>query len=556
MDAFETFERWESRDAFTVRREVRLQTTVRKVSPKGLKAYKILRELGFQGAHAWPLQWGGPEAKEGLFWAHGTINKEVQTRVENSVKRLVKRANAANLKTFATVTSRRYIELNLLESVTYRIDIVDAAGNVTNTSEITIYQRLTQSERDALVAGKRIDIEPKRLFGHEGNVIRAQNLDDTIELLRKGSVDSRATGKNAAGTSSRGTSPDARATGAKKKAGAKLTSSTGQPAHAKSNVAPSTLSGQAAAQKPALKGLRRMNIDLSRIKINVGKALRVGKAAAGGLGKGLVVGAVVGVLEDLALSALTNWMFRGVDEATLKRLEKERGPEIERLSEQAVESHVRKLSRQGGVAYKIVVEFRLVYMRVPTQNFVLDDMLVDKAYVSEHGYEGCQPGNVNRDLKGYTKLLAAEENLKVVKCRKVIEFEYPDVGAPSIEGDWTEYYLDKTEPGKEFPTNWAFKVEPISDGDRTGTVLIVGRHVSGTSRMTTRKATWDGHTLDISAVQHSKTAGTETYLRYLLSFTEWDILKGSLFYGLDEYHVYTHRNDKWDTIWRRASGSF
>jgi hypothetical protein len=208
-DPLHTYEGWLNRDTYAVRREVRTKTTRRTAKPKGYRSFKILRKLGFQGAHAWPLQWGGREVREGLFWAHRVVNGSRQKRIENAVLRLAKRARRAGIKIFVTVEVEKYPQLKLFRSATYRIEAVSTVGGVQRTvlAEATISQNLTQSQINDLVQGRKITLRSGRVVGISAQSIGAAEtkLDNLIEGLRRKGPASTTAGARATTGHQRGT---------------------------------------------------------------------------------------------------------------------------------------------------------------------------------------------------------------------------------------------------------------------------------------------------------------------------------------------------------------
>jgi hypothetical protein len=188
VDPLRTYERSLSMGEFTARREVKLVTTARRLRPRKLHANKILRQLKFQAAHAWPLTWGGQEVKKGVFWAHQRVNQSIQTRVANAVERLVRRAGGTGISIFVTVAVRRYPERDLLESATYRVEGVTRVGKVEATllGEVTVFQRLSLTQRRALVEGEAIPIDAEAVHASSGEVLTSK-LDELVEGLRRGS---------------------------------------------------------------------------------------------------------------------------------------------------------------------------------------------------------------------------------------------------------------------------------------------------------------------------------------------------------------------------------
>jgi hypothetical protein len=185
-DPLRTFETRPSSDNFAVRREVVPVKTERVTSPP---PNRHLKKLGFQGAHIWPLNWGGPELKR-VFYAHGpTVNLSIQKRVENAIGRLTRMANRHGIRIFVTADAWRYRERDLLERITYRIEAVTPDLVAHDLGEITVHQNLSQQQRTDLVEGRDITIRRERIVSFEGRARTSrQQLVAVIDWLRRTTV--------------------------------------------------------------------------------------------------------------------------------------------------------------------------------------------------------------------------------------------------------------------------------------------------------------------------------------------------------------------------------
>jgi hypothetical protein len=151
---FDPQERWLNRNEFSVRREITPVTT-----PRGSHSQPGNLPSVFEDAHPWPLQWGGPEIKQGRFYAHKKFNSGVQKRVENAGARLAQIAKNQGARIRGTVAVTRYIEHNLLERATFKFEAVFKIGNdykIEPLGEITILQDFTPEQRTAFVKGTAI----------------------------------------------------------------------------------------------------------------------------------------------------------------------------------------------------------------------------------------------------------------------------------------------------------------------------------------------------------------------------------------------------------------
>ena len=180
-DPLRTFEGWVSRDNFAVRREVIPITTERRTRPP---RNRLLKALEFQGAHVWPLKWGGAEVPR-VFYAHGpTVNLSLQALVENAMLRLAKLAGPHGVRIFVTADAWRYTEqLDLLERITYRVEAVTPDLVAHDLGEVTVFQNLTLAQRRALVAGERIEINPRRIVNVDGGLRAGSKV--LAELVRR-----------------------------------------------------------------------------------------------------------------------------------------------------------------------------------------------------------------------------------------------------------------------------------------------------------------------------------------------------------------------------------
>jgi hypothetical protein len=304
--------------------------------------------------------------------------------------------------------------------------------------------------------------------------------------------------------------------------------------------------------REAAKGLRKARprkFDLAKIRISASRCLRVAASAVKGIGKGLIVGALVNIVVDAAWAQLMEWVFSGTDEKTLKSLEQKRAKKVQRLVERAIAKHVWSLARIAGTTYKVVLDFRLLYERTPLNNFLLADMLVDNAYVTEHGRDQIRQGSVARDLKDHwaSRLSDADEFVKVFKVQRALDFEYPETGKPSIAGEWTEFYYGKgSDLGKEF--RWAtFSVGEPADESKAGPVSIQGIQFGRNEPLTIRDAQWTGSQLRVA------TESGGTLVRYSLIFKDWDTLDAWLDVST-QYDINPDGTRRFETrrgVWRR-----
>ncbi len=144
----ETWERYLDRDTFTVRRPILTTTT-----PRNSKHHTHLPKI-FEGAHPWPLQWGGPEVREAHWFAHDVVNNGFQNRLERAGRRFAERLKGTDYQLYATTVATCYPERSLLKEYIVRFEAVDKAGNVTPLGEVSVEQSLTLAQRRALVEGE------------------------------------------------------------------------------------------------------------------------------------------------------------------------------------------------------------------------------------------------------------------------------------------------------------------------------------------------------------------------------------------------------------------
>ena len=155
----DTYEGWLDRDQFTVRRKVLLSKGTRKATPKNYKLWAILKKLDFEGAHIWPLNWGGREVDQ-MFWALPAVNNSIQKRAENATKRFAERLKGTGIDLYVTATAKKYGQLQLFERITYKYELVAADGRILDLGKVEIRQELSVQQRLALVDGKPVVIDP------------------------------------------------------------------------------------------------------------------------------------------------------------------------------------------------------------------------------------------------------------------------------------------------------------------------------------------------------------------------------------------------------------
>jgi hypothetical protein len=207
-DPFLPEERWLNRDEFSVRRRIIPTTTPRLPAPIQPRNLPSICE----GAHPWPLQWGGKDIREGHFYAHKIINAGAQKRLENAGLRLAETARAQGAEIRCTATVTRYKQANLLERATYKFEAVFKVGDPQPLGEITIAQNLSFEQRRALVEGtlisdaitadtvleyrwngKVVKIDPKKLFRISTSDVFASltKLGDFVHGLKRTSRERR-----------------------------------------------------------------------------------------------------------------------------------------------------------------------------------------------------------------------------------------------------------------------------------------------------------------------------------------------------------------------------
>lgn len=308
----------------------------------------------------------------------------------------------------------------------------------------------------------------------------------------------------------------------------------------------------ASSARSAIKGKA---LDLKKIRKSAVKALkpRIGAAKnlAKGVGKGLVVGVVVGLLESYLFNKLAGWLLKDEGVKRLNELDKRKGPEIERRVQKAVEDHVRKLERVPGVLYKIVLEFRLVNHWVIGDIYLPDDLLIDKVSVTESFWtkrEECIEAKVTSDVtevtyvgrEGEVRLHKSEDLFQVFKCTRILDFDFPDVGEPSLEGEWEAFFIDKNGPYKKHLATYT-----ITSSGNEKKPRIFGINSINNQKLQIWDVEWTGRFLEFK-VKHDK------YTKHIsMSFKEWDVLTG----WLNLIGRYSHLEPSSPIRWERIAES-
>ncbi|OEU67628.1 MAG: hypothetical protein BBJ57_10720 [Desulfobacterales bacterium PC51MH44] len=154
----------ELKNTYTIRDEI-----TRSVSPRKnyqadvLESQRNLTRKGFQRLHAWAHMFGHEKA-DGIFWGHQFLNNDIQSHtIENEIKQ-IQRSKRPGVKLFLTVEVTRhkfvYNHTPFLESVTYRLEGIIPGDRARTLYEVTIGQKLSNSEMKALVDGKPVEFKP------------------------------------------------------------------------------------------------------------------------------------------------------------------------------------------------------------------------------------------------------------------------------------------------------------------------------------------------------------------------------------------------------------
>jgi hypothetical protein len=175
-------ERMEWRDyTFTVRRQIRLTRAGR----RGEKSARHMSKSGFHLSHAWPLRWGGPEVRQGVMHAHGSvINQGRIARVEGFLERLNERFTPHGHKIWVSVEVERYPELNLLKHAHYQFEVELASGGRKIVGTFDIPQHIAEAQRRLLAAGQIVEVDISRLGTPSAELMNQAELDGVLELGR------------------------------------------------------------------------------------------------------------------------------------------------------------------------------------------------------------------------------------------------------------------------------------------------------------------------------------------------------------------------------------
>ena len=288
--------------------------------------------------------------------------------------------------------------------------------------------------------------------------------------------------------------------------------------------------------------IRRKALDLKAINKSVRKALkpRIGtvKKLAKGFGKGLVIGYVVGLIESYLFNKLAEWVTKDEGIKRLNELEAKKAPEIERRVEMAIEKHVRELRRTLGVTNRVVLEFRLVNLFFVGDIYLPHDLLLDKAYVTDFARsEACMEVGVTPDVTKVGTFHLQEDLFRVFQCTRILDFDYPDVGRPSLEGEWRSFFIDKSEPDKQHLATYTISVS--GNGKQ---VRISGVNAVDNRKLKIFHVEWTGHFLEFR-VKH------KIYTEHIsISFDEWDVLTGMSYLYEGYLQVQSPSLERWERI--------
>jgi hypothetical protein len=350
------------------------------------------------------------------------------------------------------------------------------------------------------------------------------------------SAESRGTDSNGTGGGSRGLTPKTWSAETQKR-----------PSSASQSQRPN-----ASSTRSAIKG---KVLDLEKIRGSAVKAIkpRIGTAKnlAKSVGKGLVIGYVVGLLESYLFNKLAGWLLKDEGVKRLNALEKRKGQEIERRVQKAIEDHVKKLPRRSG--RKIVLEFRLVNKFAIGSIYLPHDLLIDKVSVTEFFWarkEECVEAEVTPDVTEVTvvgdgkpfrkgavlTLHQAKDLFQVLKCTRILDFDYPDVGEPPLEGEWRSFFMDKDGPDKQHLATYTITFSGAKP-------KISGINATDNKKLRIWDEEWTGTFLKFKVKQGKYTE----HIR--VSFDEWDTLTG----WSDLYEGYSRMQPSSPEQWERIT---
>ena len=278
--------------------------------------------------------------------------------------------------------------------------------------------------------------------------------------------------------------------------------------------------------------LQKINVE--NISRSVKFTLISGKRVVKNIGPGLVLGFIVGIVQDYFILKLFHWLTTDLaDEVSKKQLIKISDnvePIIHKKMVEAIKKHsfgLKYLPHNAG-RYNVAVNSRLIMQWIPGEHYIPELMIIDNVIVGlfspliTRKKEIEVSGNFTR-TEGK---IFPDDIYKVFECLSIVEVDYPDPGHPSLEGNWNMYSRPNTN-NRQLTEKLTIK---MSKDDSV--IKITGIDLKG-KKIQIYNINWARPNLSFrlpTKLLINTSAGSiiyEAYNEYHLTFKNWDKLQGT-----------------------------
>ncbi len=279
-------------------------------------------------------------------------------------------------------------------------------------------------------------------------------------------------------------------------------------------------------------------IDISKIRIVVKNAIITHISTVKNIGKGLVRGILVGFITDYLKTMLLRWLLSDSMKKDairkINELQKKAAPEIKSKIEEAINEYAYNLQFVPYLKnYKCVLQFRLINMFVISSFYLPHKLIIDGAYVTTtaHG-AGSVKVNTKNNFSVQEGKLGPDDIFEVYKCSDIIDFVNPQLGEPSIIGEWKIYFFQSKAPKTKIEIG-KFIFDMSKDQLNVIIKSAIWKRQDFTQYVFDKK--WDGKNLRLEFKTGKNKTWEDPYTNFSVYFEKWDILTGTYTRFINEY---------------------